>query len=166
MPLEWWTQLFIGTALCKAVPSMVPRLMIFHCNLVIFSNCVCRWVVFFLTFLPFLICKPFITWIVIWRFATTEWTSVPNLRSHIAIRGFGGLIPPQKAPNWNTKHYKSVEFYQTFRRSSPLHKHKPPIENFLATVLNLSFLLFSFPCCNADHDGLFISLQEHWGWNN
>ena len=52
----------------------------------------------------------------------------------------GGLSPPQTKlqapPNWNMKHYKSVEFLSIFRMSSPPHRNaKPPIENFLATVL-------------------------------
>jgi len=31
--------------------------------------------------------------------------------------------------------YKSVEFLSSFRMSSPLHKRKAPVEDFLATVL-------------------------------
>jgi len=46
--------------------------------------------------------------------------------------GFWGLSPP----NWNMKHYKSVEILSIFRVLSPLAKtQSPPIENFLASFL-------------------------------
>ena len=51
---------------------------------------------------------------------------------------FGGLAPQTKLqapPNWNIKHYKSVEFLSIFSVKPPRRKAKPPIENFLATVL-------------------------------
>jgi len=51
---------------------------------------------------------------------------------------FDGLSPPIKAPrspNWNIKHYKSVEFLSNFQFQAPLHKRKAPIDDFLATVL-------------------------------
>jgi len=48
-------------------------------------------------------------------------------------RRHGGLSPP---PNWNMKHYKSVELLSLFTVSSPKQKRKAPvIENILATVL-------------------------------
>jgi len=39
------------------------------------------------------------------------------LHSPVGPGGFGGLIPPNKAPsppNWNMKHCKSVEFFFRF----------------------------------------------------
>ena len=59
---------------------------------------------------------------------------VPSPRRIFRVRS-----PPNKAPsppNWNMKHYKSVEFLSIFRMSShPAQTQSPPIENFLATVL-------------------------------
>ena len=51
----------------------------------------------------------------------------------------------QASPNWNKKHYKSVEFWLIFWVSTPpaqtqnlpADMQSPPIENFLATVLPL-----------------------------
>jgi len=52
--------------------------------------------------------------------------------------GFSGLslsqTKLQASPNWNMKHYKSVEFVTFYNVKPPLHKRKTPIENFLATV--------------------------------
>jgi len=43
-----------------------------------------------------------------------------------------------QAPNWNVKHYKSVELLSVFRMSSaPAQTQSPPIENVLATALSL-----------------------------
>jgi len=56
-------------------------LVIFQCNLVIFCK-VCVWrksAVLLLTFQPFSIREQLITWMVVWRFAPTEHTSVSNL---------------------------------------------------------------------------------------
>jgi len=42
----------------------------------------------------------------------------------------------QAPPNWNMKHYKSVEILLIFWVSiSPAEMQSPPIENFLGTVL-------------------------------
>ena len=43
-----------------------------------------------------------------------------------------GLAPQTKlqaTPNWNMKHYKSVEFFSIFRLSSPLQNCKAPCRN-------------------------------------
>ena len=48
--------------------------------------------------------------------------------SPVATEGFVGLGHPKKLqapPNWNMKHYKSVEFLSNFI-SSPLHKREAP----------------------------------------
>ena len=54
--------------------------------------------------------------------------------------GSSGLIPPNKAPsppNWNVKHYRSVELLSIFTMSStPEKTQSRPDENFLATVLD------------------------------
>jgi len=60
----------------------------------------------------------------------------------------GGLAPETKLqapPNWNMKHYKSVEFLSIFRVSSPpAETQNPPIKNFLASVLlRTSMLVFA-----------------------
>ena len=53
----------------------------------------------------------------------------------VQSRRHGGLCPP----NWDLKHYKSVEFLSIFRMSSPpAQTQSPPIENFLATVVSRS----------------------------
>ena len=47
----------------------------------------------------------------------------------IATGVFGGLFPQTKLqdpPNWITKHYKSVEFYQISECQPPLNKRKAP----------------------------------------
>jgi len=41
--------------------------------------------------------------------------------------GFGGLSPTTKAPsppNWNMKHYKSVEFLLSLNVKPPVHKRQ------------------------------------------
>jgi len=55
-------------------------------------------------------------------------------------RALVGLATPNKAassPNWNTKHYKSVEFLPFLECQTPTQTQSPSIENFLATVLSL-----------------------------
>ena len=52
--------------------------------------------------------------------------------------GFGGLIPPHKAPrpqNCNVIHYKSVEFLSNLKMSSPTHKHRSPSYKCKASLL-------------------------------
>ena len=67
--------------------------------------------------------------------------------SPVATGGLLGAYPPQTRlqapPNWNMKHYKSVEILSYFRVSNPPRTNakpprrnaKPPIGNFLATIL-------------------------------
>ena len=80
------------------------------------------------------------------RYMARENLITPVLNSVPSPQGsFGGLSSPNKAPsppNWNMKHYKSVEFLSIFRISShpaqtqnPHTNANPPIEIFLATVL-------------------------------
>jgi len=54
----------------------------------------------------------------------------PQFAQPVATGGFGGLSPPNKAPsipNWNMKHYKSVEFLSIFRMSSPSAQTQSPL---------------------------------------
>jgi len=49
----------------------------------------------------------------------------------------GDLTNPKQnynAPNWNVKHYKSVEFRKLLESQAPPQTQSPPIENFLAAV--------------------------------
>jgi len=60
--------------------------------------------------------------------------------SPVATGRILGAYPPQTklqaSPNWNVKHYKSVQFLLIFGVSSPpAETQSPPIENFLAAVL-------------------------------
>ena len=92
-----------------------------------------------------------------------SFNSVPSPR-----RGFGGVSPPQTklqaSPNWNMKHYKSVEFCQFLECPAPPQKRKaPPIENFLATVLFQLCIGFHSRVllqCFAWANGCFFSSQQ------
>jgi len=60
--------------------------------------------------------------------------SVPSPRREV----FGGLSPPNKAPrppNWNLKHYWSVEFLSLFNVKPPLHERKAPPHKRKALLL-------------------------------
>jgi len=65
----------------------------------------------------------------------------PKESLHQQSRRHGGpwrAYTPNNAPSppkWNMKHYKSVEFCQFLQCQAPLHRRKPPVEDFLATVL-------------------------------
>jgi len=59
--------------------------------------------------------------------------SVPSPRGDLV-----GLAPQTKLqapPNWNVKHYKLVEFLSNLNVKPPVRERKPPIDDFLATVL-------------------------------
>jgi len=72
-------------------------------------------------------------------------SSVPSPRG-----GFGGLSLPKQSskhpPKLKHKNYESVEFLSIFRMSRhPAQTQSPPIENFLATVLDKfheTFMIF------------------------
>jgi len=63
-----------------------------------------------------------------------------------------GLSPPNKAPsppNWNIKHYKLVEYFSSLNVKPHYTNVKPPIDDFLATVLGwnhfaLMWIVFTF----------------------
>jgi len=60
--------------------------------------------------------------------------------------GFGGLSPQEKlqaTPSWSMKHYKSFVFANFYSVNPPTQTQSPPIENFLATVLNWYQLIFA-----------------------
>ena len=57
------------------------------------------------------------------------WDLLAPPHSPVAMGAFGGLSPPNKAPippNWNMRHYESVEFLSIFALTSPPHKRKAP----------------------------------------
>jgi len=58
--------------------------------------------------------------------------------SPVATGGFWWAKTPRqcsKPPNWNMKHYKSAKVCQCLQCQAPCTKVKPPVENFLVTVL-------------------------------
>jgi len=58
------------------------------------------------------------------------WSNLNSKSFTFKQGGFGDLAPINKAPippNWNIKHYESVEFLSKLNVKPPLHKRKTPL---------------------------------------
>jgi len=62
-----------------------------------------------------------------------------NTSNRAVSRDLGSAGPlttkPQATPNWNMKHYTSVEFLSNMNVKPPCTNVRPPIHDFLVTVL-------------------------------
>ena len=121
-------------------------------------------------------------------------TLVHSLLSPVATGGVGalvGLAPPEqssKPPNWNMKHYKSVEFLSIFRMSSSPNKRKAPLlklsndgsesavySSFVHKKLNLAQMKQEFQYLRAQWHGqpkilggsmcLILGEQQYFAWD-
>ena len=94
--------------------------------------------------------------------------------SPVATGALVGLVPQtqlQAPPNWNMKHCKLVEFLSNLNVKAPRTNVKPPIDNFLATVLrhrhdwNQFFCSFHDVICRYNEQTLWLKLFWILGCN-